>query len=135
MATGACASRPVIALAFAMPRLLFLRDARLDLFFEPVPIQTLQKVFQLALFLLAKILQADEQPLRSDLRIPVRLLQALLQVLQNHIGITRCPQRISSLLDTTIDALERLRPATRLKSIQRGAQAARRYTHPMHSLD
>src|SRR5712691_11563961 len=79
MATGACASRPVIALAFAMPRLLFLRNTRLDLFFEPVPVQPPQKVFQLALFLLAKVLQVIQQPLRTGSRLPVALLQACLQ--------------------------------------------------------
>src|SRR6266852_8359614 len=122
-----------MALAFAMlPRLYFLRDTRLDLFFQPVSIQAHQEAFQLALFLLAKALQAVEQPLRAGSRISARMLQALLHLLQHNVGITRSSQRIGGFSNAAVYAPERFRPAAGLKSIQRSAQAARRDTHPMH---
>src|SRR5713226_2111411 len=131
--TGARASRPVMALAFAMRlRLYFLRDTRLDLFFQPVSIQAHQEAFQLALFLLAKALQAVEQPLRAGSRISARMLQARLQVLQHDIGITRSSQGIGGFRNAAVHAPEGFRPAAGLKSIERSAQAARRDTHPMH---
>src|SRR5579859_204471 len=117
-----------------MQRLLFLWNARLNLFFKPVRVQVFQKVFQFALFLPAKVLQVIEQPLRPDLRIPAHLLNALLQLLQHDISVTRRPQRISSPGDTAVYTLERPGATARFKRIQRGAQAARCHPHPMHRL-